>query len=108
MISTSLHSSIPVVMNRFDFDKVHRVMTFLDWKWATTQTGYAVPSVSELEAEAYRQLSYCVDEFEKRGRPASGMNISSGGFQANIVTFERGTPQLQLLFYVDEISHNGN
>jgi hypothetical protein len=102
---TSLHSSIAVVMNRFDFGKVHEVMKFLDWKWAITSSGYATPSQYELEAEAYRQLSMCVDEFEKRGRPASGMNVSSGGFQANIVTFERGQPQLELLFYVEAIAH---
>jgi hypothetical protein len=107
-MSTSLRDAIPIVMNRFDFAKVHKVMTFLNWKWATTSVGYNVPTLDDLMNEAQRQLSMCVDEYTKRGRPASGMNISSGGFQANVVTFERGEPQLQLLFYVDEISHNSS
>jgi hypothetical protein len=102
----SLYAAIPIVMNRFDFAKVHKVMAFLDWKWVTPD-GYATPTQFQLEHEAYRQLNQCVAEFEKRGCPASGMNVSSGGFQALVMTFEKGDPQLQLVFYVDESAHTG-
>jgi hypothetical protein len=98
----SLYAAIPKIMDRFDFEKVEKVMRFLNWKWSTTANGYDVPSVAELESEAYRQLHECVRIFEARGCPASGMNVSSGGFQALVMTFEKGDPQLQLVFYVDE------
>jgi hypothetical protein len=103
-MSQSLYAAIPIVMNRFNFEQVHKVMTFLNWKWATTSVGYAVPTLNDLMNEAHRQLTMAVDEYYRRDQPPSGMNISSGGFQANVVTFEKGTPQLQLLFYVDESS----
>lgn len=101
---TSLRAAIPIVMNRFNFEQVHKVMTFLNWKWSTTSVGYNVPTLTDIMDEAQRQLTMAVDEYEKRGCPQSGMNVSSGGFQANVVTFEKGAPQLQLLFYVDESS----
>jgi hypothetical protein len=99
----SLFASIPKVIDRFDFAKVEKVMTFLDWKWVT-EVGYIVPDVDRLKAEALRQLQDCIREYEKRGCPQSGMNVSSGGFQALVMTFEKGDPQLQLVFYVDEQS----
>lgn len=99
-----LYAAIPIVMDRFDFRRVERVMTFLNWRWAYQGR---VPTLDELESEAYRQLHQCVAEFEKRGNPKSGMNIASGGFQATIVCFESGKPQLKLTFYVDSVSSTG-
>ena len=106
-MNQSLYAAIPILMNRFDFAQVHKVMTFLNWRWALTEAGHAVPSQSELEAEAYRQLTMCVAEYEKRGCPKSGMNVSSGGFQAQVMTFESGQPRLELSFYVDSTSSTG-
>ena len=103
-MNQSLYAAIPIVMNRFDFAKVEKVMTFLNWRWALQGR---VPTLDELEAEAYRQLSLCVAEYEKRGCPKSGMNVSSGGFQAQVMTFESGQPRLELSFYVDSTSSTG-
>ena len=91
-------------MERFDFEKVHKVMKFLNWKWAMSSNGYDVPSIEDLRAWALHQLNECVRLYESRGFPQSGMNVSSGGLQALVMTFERGDPQLQLVFYVDEQS----
>lgn len=97
----NLYSKIDEVMGRFEFDKVHKVMTFLNWTWYDGAT----PSVETLKAEAYRQLSIAVDLFVKQGQPKTGMTVASGGFQASVETFVSGPPKLQLLFYVDSRSN---
>ena len=102
-MTQSLYAAIPLVMDRFDFEQVQKVMTFLDWKWSSV----GIPTVDDLKAEAFRQLNKCIDEFERCGRPQSGMLIASGGFEATIQTFESGKPRLQLLFYVDSRSSTG-
>ena len=102
-MSKSLYDAIPKVMERFDFAKVAKVMEFLNWKWMTME-GYVVPDVQRLKTEAQHQLRECVRLYESRGFPQSGMNVSSGGFQALVMTYEKGEPQLQLVFYVDEQS----
>ena len=94
----SLHDQISGVMDRFNFDKVHKVMTFLNWTWASSD---GVPSIEELKSCAYYCLSQTVMEFEKHGCLPNGMNVSTGGFEATINVFQSGTTQLQLLFYVD-------
>ena len=47
-MNQSLYAAIPILMNRFDFAQVHKVMTFLNWRWALTEADHAVPSQSEL------------------------------------------------------------
>lgn len=96
-MSRSLFNKIPEIIDRFDFDKVDKVMTFLNWTWAAG----SVPTIDELKATAYVCLDTAVLEYEKMGRPARGMNVSTGGFEATINVFESGTEELQLLFYVD-------
>lgn len=103
-MSQSLYAAIPIVMNRFDFGQVHKVMTFLNWTWAGDG---AVPTQYQLEDEAQSQLNKCVAEYERRGCPKSGMLIASGGFEATVQTFEEGQPRLQLTFYVDTRSSTG-
>ena len=41
------------ILANFDFDKVHRVMQFLDWNWARLGE---VPTVEDLRKEARRLL----------------------------------------------------
>lgn len=106
-MSKSLYAAIPLIMERFDFKQVQKVMEFLNWKWANTAAGNAAPSIEELRAEAYRQLDQCIDLFERQGRPATGMNVASGGFQALVNVFASGNVELELLFYVDAKSSNG-
>ena len=62
---------IESIMNHFDFEKVHNIMKFLDWKWAFSKNG--TPSVEELKKEAHRLL---VDACEEK------TTISTGGFKA--------------------------
>ncbi len=99
-----LHRLIPDLLNRFDFAKVHRVMVFLNWRWANTEVGYAVPTQTELESLGTELLYRAVHEYMRAGQPQTGMTVATGGFQAVVETFREGPPKLQLLFYVDEVS----
>lgn len=105
-MSQNLYALINPVLERFDFAKVHRVMMFLDWKWAQWPGPDRVPSVVELSAAAYEQLSRAIDLFEKHGRPQTGMNVASGGFQANVCVYQSGSIELELLFYVDHVNES--
>ena len=103
-MSQSLYAAIPIVMDRFDFEKVQKVMEFLNWTW----TGMGeVPTIAELEETALYLLTGCVREFELKGSPLSGMLYATGGFQARVKCFERSEPRLELTFYVDSHSSNG-
>ncbi len=99
----SLYDQIPEVMERFDFQKVHRVMEFLDWRW----TSYgAVPPLSALESTAYQLLNDAVREYLADPHP-SGMSVSTGGFTAEVITYRSGAEKIQLTFYVDSIAAMG-
>jgi hypothetical protein len=67
----TLESKFDWVLDGFDFEKVHNVMTFLGWKWFTLD-GVKVPSINQMK-ESCREL------FEE---VASGEtdNMASGGF----------------------------
>lgn len=101
-MTQSLYTAIPIIMNRFDFKQVEKVMECLNWNWATGR-----PTLAQLRDEALNQLNCCVDEFYRRNQPPSGMLIASGGFEATVQTFESGQPRLQLTFYVDSTSSAG-
>jgi len=48
--------AIDEILANFDFEKVHRVMVFLDWRWIGTD-GWKVPSVKRLQAAAAHHLA---------------------------------------------------
>ena len=95
----SLMPLIPEIMERFNFDSVRRTMELLNWTWA----GVGTPTVDQLRAEAQRLLEGCVERFEQRGCPQSGMSFACGGFQAMVHCYQdpKARPELQLVFYVD-------
>jgi hypothetical protein len=100
----SLHAAIPFAIDRFDFEKVQKVMEFLGWTWSGNGKS---PTIDELKGTAFYLLSGCVHEFETRGRPKEGMLYATGGFQARVECFEKSDPRLELLFYVDTASSTG-
>lgn len=67
----------------FDWKKVHKVMTFLDWKWATATTKDRVPSIEDLKKNARTHLAsvmeYDEKDFFKKGNYGN-VSSSSGGF----------------------------
>lgn len=45
------------ILDEFDFEQVHKVMVFLEWKWA----GEGVPTISTLRKRAREMLNYAAD-----------------------------------------------
>ena len=88
---------IASVMENFDFNKVHDVMSYLDWDWIGCGEGgkSGVPSVEKIEEEARRLLIEAA--YEKT-------NISCGGFKAVYETTgpDDKDPYIGLEFIVED------
>ena len=90
--------AITEVLDQFDFDKVHKVMEFLAWTWASSE---GVPKVSSLILTAIDLLNQAIEAADLRQEPVS---IGTGGFKAE-AEFHEGKLYLSLAFYVDEASN---
>jgi len=64
------------LMDHFDFEKVHRVMEYLDWKWITPSNDLEIPSIPRLKKAARQHLRMA---FKRQG------TIGSGGLEASYV-----------------------
>lgn len=68
------------IMNEYDWDKVHKVMTFLDWKWGSGPGGtLEIPNVDRLKKRAKEML-------EDVAGSAGWMSLWCGGFIADKMT----------------------
>ena len=63
--------SIIDIIERFDFDKVHKYMTDIDWQWR----GEGVPSVNELKRTAINLLVEAVED------KTEVTSVGTGGFR---------------------------
>jgi len=85
------------VVDMMDWGKVHKVMTYLDWIWASADNG--VPEIYQLkehalhEAEKYVNLS--IEQKE-------GYLTSCGGIQIRTHYFEEGDVALTIQFVLEE------
>lgn len=90
---------IDFILNNFDFDKVHKIMTFLDWEWIDfKQLKSSVPTIGEMKA-AVTEMMYDICE-------SNYDNVEVGGFRVN-----KYDDHLELIFKVagfeSEILNNG-
>lgn len=69
--------TIEEIISHFDFDKVQKVMEFLDWKWPMTENG--VPSIDEMKEVATGLLKTCYNISQKA---KVGYETGTGGFVA--------------------------
>ena len=65
----AIQEQIDEIMDTFDFDKVHDVMKFLDWRW---QRAEEPPDIYEIKQEARERLK----------QAAKSGGSSTGGFTA--------------------------
>ena len=49
------------ILDNFEFERMHKVMKYLDWKWATTS---GVPSVSDLRRKARSLLKDTIEALQ--------------------------------------------
>lgn len=74
------------IMDNFDFDKVHEVMSLLNWEWAATENG--VPTKSELRSEARRLLKMAINDKTR---------VSTGGFEVDYINEGDGFVELKFV-----------
>lgn len=82
-----MNDKIEEILNNFDFNKVKRVMEFLDWKWHNV----GIPNEYQLICEARRLLEQA---YEWK------TIISCGGFEAD---YNDGLPSLKFVVEREEI-----
>lgn len=80
----NIELKIDNIINNFDFEKVNRVMQFLDWKWALVNwkwapAEYRVPTIKELKNHAFNILKEATSQALKNGE----WSVACGGFKAN-------------------------
>ena len=83
---------IEKVLSNFDFEKVHIVMTGLNWEWA--QPTRKVPSISALVLRAK-------DLLEDVSTMEPGCSVSTGGLRATKIQDE-STEGLMLEFVLEQ------
>jgi len=84
---------IDEIMDNFDFNKVARVMDFLEWKWWIKE--YRVPTEPEIRKDVRSKLSKAYDYGEGRGLK---YETKTGGFT---YTYDPLYTELQLSFELD-------
>lgn len=100
----SIDQVIKQVLENFDFDKVHKVMEVLDWKWVGGDTQDGVPSVYRLIKKAEGLLKDCVNEIEHRN--TNTFVLSTGGFKATCVKYDDGEIVLELEFVLSDFNYS--
>jgi hypothetical protein len=66
--------AIDKIMSNFKFERVHRAMVALAWKWVTTKGNMAIPNEQEIRECALDLLNRsCAD---KGGWSTGGFNVS--------------------------------
>ena len=87
------------IMDNFDFDQVHKVMVFLNWKWVNSNGSLGVPEKYELRGEARRLLKMAIEE---------KTTVSTGGFIAEYIDEKGGWMDLKFVISEwDEEVKNG-
>lgn len=84
-----------------DFEKVHKVMDVLDWKYAGAEDG--VPSKMELAECLFDLFKSTVDSFMKHG----DIEAATGGWRVKIVEGEAGEVGVSIYFEVID-AYGGN
>ena len=85
-----IETMVTAVMEDFDFDKVHKVMVYLDWRWTIENDERTVPSSYRLMKTADRLLRECAQYYGDKEFHAVG----TGGFMASL---DNGCLSLQFI-----------
>ena len=93
---------IDVVIDEFDFEKVHRAMEAIDWIWMTTRNdGFEIPSIPRLKAKARELMREAYRCWNKFGY--SYGEAGSGGLMATFIEAdEEGDATFNLSFVIEE------
>ena len=74
------------VMNTFDFEKVHKAMVAVDWKWTTRNPDdvheLAIPDIDRIKESAANLMWSCYEWLDEKD--VDGSRVASGGFTATL------------------------
>lgn len=88
---------IDEVMDHFDFEKVHKVMTALEWTYWDTD---GVPELFRLRRTARKLLNYAMDDAEKTELVSVWYSTGTGGFNVSSRKVETGAIRLKMNFEI--------
>ena len=81
--------AIDYIMDSFDFNRVHKVMEFLEWQWADE----GVPDEFSIKREARRCLRYAIE---------NKSDISTGGLTVKYYPADEDGPEwIKLAFELE-------
>lgn len=83
------------VLKNFDFEKVQKVMEFLNWRWDSLGR---VPDAEEIKKQAKKLLKECEKLYKKDKKSHT---VSTGGLQANVFD-DSGEVCMVLSFILEE------
>jgi hypothetical protein len=92
-VTGTKQEQIDEIMDNFDFNKVAKVMDFLDWKWFLN--GYRVPEESEIRKKVRQHLAEAFDCGQGQGRKYT---LCTGGF---VCSYDPQYSELSLTFELD-------
>jgi hypothetical protein len=84
--------AIKEIMGEFDFKKMNKVMTLLDWRWH----GGSVPATDKLKQRARELLNDVIKD--------KAYSIESGGF---MVLHNKERKAMKLMFVVEDWEYEG-
>ena len=88
---------IKEIINEFNFDKVQKVMDFLDWRW---QNARRIPTIHELISKSENLLNdVCLELLNGQEKE---WKVSTGGFSAYGFIDDSGDIELSLSFCIEE------
>lgn len=84
-------------LDEFDFDRVHRVMTFLDWKYADSKE---VPDIQTLRKKARKYLQEVMGQ--ALNSEGGEYIIGTGGFRYEAKLYPDNFVWLRMSFILEE------
>lgn len=89
------------IIDKFDFDKVHRIMTIMDWQW-NIDNDYYIPSADEIKSRAIELLNNTYSDILMDND--LWYDDGSGGLE---VLYDPTEDFLELKFVIEERSFSG-
>lgn len=87
------------LLDAFDFERVHKVMNFLEWKWYDTEeSARAVPDITQLRRTARKMILRGIDTIVSRHDPREPMQtygVKTGGLSVMITVCNTGDSTLE-------------
>ena len=86
---------ISEIVENFDWERTHKAMRLLEWKWASAITEDGVPTIGNLMVTAIRLLQ---DAYDGAMKEKETYQAGTGGFEAVAHVDDGGFYELELRF----------